>query len=135
MSNGRFQKTSAILFWVSCGVVALWAAASYFSARFDYQLVSKLPSPNGKMTIYEFMAMQDSLGHAPYGQTLALSRSSRLLNPDKGYVFFAGYCRPLQYEWRSNEEVLIRCKRVSSRDATQTLSTLMYGVKVSYIEN
>ncbi len=135
MSNSRFQKISAILFWVSCCLVALWAAASYFSARFDYPLVSKLPSPNGKMTIYEFTAMHDNLGHAPYGQTLALSRSFNLLNPDNGYVFFAGYCRPLHYEWRSDDEVLIRCKRVSSRDATQTLATLMYGVKVTYIEN
>lgn len=135
MTTSRFQRTSAVLFWVSFCIAALWAVSSYFSSRFDYAPISKLASPNGKMTIHEFTSMQDSLGHAPYGQTLVISRNSILLDPDKGYVFFAGYCRPLQYEWRSDEEVLIRCKRVSSRDATQTLATLMYGIKVSYVEN
>jgi hypothetical protein len=135
MSSARFQKISTIFFWLSACICLLWIIASHFLAGTGYFLVSQLSSPNGKLTIHEFLSNDDSTGHAPYGQNLVLSRHSNLRNPENGHVIFAGYCkRPLQYEWVGDQEVIIRCTRKSSKDATKTLASLAVGIKVSYFE-
>lgn len=134
MFSNHFRKIATALFVLFTFLVILWGVGAYFFAGMDYPHISKQSSPSGKMTVHEFTSMHDNLGHAPYGRTLSVSSSKILLNPDEGYVFFAGYCRTLQYEWRSDEQVLVRCDKGGGKEGPRTLASVMYGVKVSYTE-
>ena len=129
----RLQKITATLFWLSVSVVLLWLIGSHLLAGMDYSLISERESPNGKMTIHEFRSNHDGLGHAPYGNTLALSLGSKLKKPDKGFVFFAGYCKDsILYEWNSNETISVRCIDGNRGKGPRTLASVMYGIKVNY---
>jgi hypothetical protein len=85
------------------------------------------------MTVHEFRSHIDGLGHAPYGNILALSIGPKIKNPDEGYVFFAGYCKgSTLYEWSSNETISVRCIDGNRGHGPRTLASVMYGIKVNY---
>ena len=129
------QRISATLFWLLVVAGLLWLLGTHVLAGMDYSLVSVHPSPNGKLSIHEFKSLDDGRGHAPYGQILALSHGSKLTHPENGFVFFAGYCKePLQFGWNGNENVSIHCVDGNREGGPRTLASVMYGVKVSYLE-
>jgi hypothetical protein len=131
----RYQKFLLVFLGFLVCTLVFWAAGAYFFAGINYPHISKQSSPSGKMTVHEFTSMHDNLGHAPYGRTLSLSLSNTLLkNPDEGYVFFAGYCNTLQYEWKSDDEMHIFCNQGGRKVGARTLASVMYGVKVAYFE-
>ena len=123
---------ATIVTWLAVALYAMWAGASYFLTGMYYELDSERASPDGTMIIYRFQSLEDSLGHAPYGHTLALARNRKIREPDQGYVFFAGYCvAPVQYEWKSNTKVSVRCQR--GRDTKiRTLASVMYGIEIEF---
>lgn len=98
----------------------------------DYSLLTTKASPDGKMTISEFQSRTDGFGHAPYGTYLVLSREKKIKHPDDGYIFFAGYCSEIYFDWRSNDTIFIRCISKSKETNISTLATLMYGIKVEF---
>lgn len=113
---------------VSLGLVAL----QFFSGM-NYSLVSKSPSPNGRLTIHVFQSLEDGFGHAPYGTILAVSPKSQLSSPDDGYVFFAGYCKSsLTSEWQGDRHIVVRCIHGNEGESPRTLASVAYGVKIDY---
>jgi hypothetical protein len=132
MSKTSPFSIATIITWLAVVAWLIWLAANHFLTGLYYQLDSERSSPDGRMTIYSFQSLQDGLGHAPYGHTLALSRHGRIREPDEGYVFFAGYCvSPVQYEWKTDNRVFVRCQR--GRDTKiRTLATMMYGIQIEF---
>lgn len=86
-------------------------------------------SPNGEFRIYAFHVTLDGVAeHAPYGDVLSLTRHSRLLQPNDGYVIFAGHCRQgVLPEWKGNDRIVVRC---GSREGIRTLAVLAYGIAI-----
>lgn len=86
-------------------------------------------SPNGEFRIFAFHVTLDGAAqHAPYGDVLSVTRESRLLQPNDGYVIFAGYCRGgVTPEWKANDRIVVRC---TGRDQVRTLAVRAYGIGV-----
>ncbi len=94
-----------------------------------YPLKSQKVSPNGEMTIFEFNQLSDGRTHAPYGTLLSLSHSNNIHHPEEGYTFFAGYCRPLNYNWETDFKILVSC-HPAERKLIKTQAILVHGVMI-----
>ena len=77
--------------------------------EFDYNFVTSKQSSNKQYTIFEFESTSEA-GHAPYGRELVLTKKNSINTPKEGYVIFAGYCKSLEYSWKTNSTIQVICK-------------------------
>lgn len=117
--------------WVLIGLFALLKLIHYFYESQFYPQFSQKTSPDGEKTIYEFNQLSDGKNHAPYGKLLSLSYNRNIRNPEAGYIFFAGYCNPLNYSWQGNEKILVVC-HAKEKAPVRTLASSINGITVEF---
>ncbi len=91
-------------------VIVLSAAYLWFFKDLDWELISQMKSPDGRIIAKHLRSKDDGVGIAPYGDHLFLVPSGLSRFRGRGELVFGSYCQKgLNYAWESNIRLRISC--------------------------
>ncbi len=115
-----------ILLLVIGGCIVIKIASNSFLGV-DYKFKTSKQSPSKQYTIFEFESRSET-GHAPYGSELILTKKNTINFPKEGYLIFAGYCKSLEYSWKTNSSIQVICE--NSKIITQVKKAYDINIEV-----
>jgi len=97
-----------ILLLVIGGCIVIKIASNSFHGL-DYKFITSKQSSSKQYTVFEFESTSEA-SHAPYGRELVLTKKNSINFPEEGYLIFAGYCKSLEYSWKTNSSIQVLCE-------------------------